>query len=182
MYVLPKKATRTSILTLLVNMAFSKSTFMVCDILKTCQFIKNVPDEYYSSIHLTLSRSWRSKHAKNWYSGTIVNKLQVVNSTFFFNQNSILAVRGVNKRYFFMCCSLRFNHSTYCCSWQNSNQVESKVRFTPSAGMTPFKRDNRSSTSQRLNSTVIPMKSMGLCLTPLICFPQDPTSCNCIQT
>lgn len=36
-------------------------------------------------------------------------------------------------------------------------------------------------TSQRLNSTVIPMKSMGLCLNPLICLPQDPASCNCIQ-
>lgn len=100
MYVLPKKATRTSILTLLVNMAFSKSTFIVCDILKTCQFIKNVPDEYYSSIHLTLSRSWRSKHAKNWYSGTIVNKLQVVNSTFFWTKTRFLqlevSIRGIS--------------------------------------------------------------------------------------
>lgn len=36
-------------------------------------------------------------------------------------------------------------------------------------------------TSERLNPTVIPMKSMGLCLNPLICLPKDPASCNCIQ-
>lgn len=70
-------------------MAFSKSISIVCEILEICQFVKNIPGEYYSSTPLTLSRSWCSKHAKKWYSGTIVNKLQEVD-VFFWTKTWLL--------------------------------------------------------------------------------------------
>lgn len=157
-----------------------KNTFIVCEILETCQFVKNFPDEYYSTTHLSLSRSWCSKHVKNGTLGPLLTNCKK-SIAFFWTKTWLLLLRDVSKRYFLICCSLQFNHSTYCCSWQNSNQAASKVSFTPSAGMIPFQRGRMSSSSQRLNSTVNPVKSMGLCLTPLMCLPQDPAPCNCIQ-
>lgn len=80
-------------------MAFSKSTLIVCEILEICQFVKNIPGEYYSSSCLTLSRPWCSKHDKKWYSGTIVNKLQEVN-VFFWTKTWLLLLemllRGIS--------------------------------------------------------------------------------------